>query len=464
MNEDTRTIYIDCSATYYLGINTGIQRVIRNVVKRAPAAAADKGVRCVPIISKYGQFWQSDLFLNLQVSADKKKSMLRIGSRMSVWLEARARSQSGSSNEITEYKGLIPKLLIFARKVLRFLGYRSMQIPFLINLAKGRITRIRPRSDDVIVLPDAFWAYDVITPLRRPRYNKAFIVPMIHDLIPITHPQFCAPEFIEKYSGLLPELISHANAFILISESTRKALTAYLETHQLTSAKGVPTAIWYSGADLTNEPLTGIGDLDLRSEVQEVAANHDYYLMVGTIEPRKGYDYVLATFEKLWAEGYDRPLTIVGRVGWMCESLLIKAQQSPHYGKLLHIFTNANDRELDVLYRGAAALIFASHVEGFGLPLVEAMQKQLPLLASDIDVFKEIAGDAPTYFRVGDIDDLQQKLRSHDPASVARHEAKRWHTWDDAANAFIETSVALAERLDGTINVTDGATPTVYRR
>jgi glycosyltransferase involved in cell wall biosynthesis len=121
-------------------------------------------------------------------------------------------------------------------------------------------------------------------------------------------------------------------------------------------------------------------------------------LMVGTLEPRKGHSATLAAAEKLWAEGEDFSLVIAGKTGWMMERLADYIRRHPEHGKRLFWFAGADDALLAGLYRAADGVLMASEGEGFGLPLVEAARYDLPVLARDLPVFREVAGNHVRYF------------------------------------------------------------------
>jgi len=125
----------------------------------------------------------------------------------------------------------------------------------------------------------------------------------------------------------------------------------------------------------------------------------DFYLMVGTVEPRKNQLFVLEAFHKIWKENQDSPnLVIAGRLGWKYQSVLDFISSSPFKDKKLFFIESPPDEELEFLYQNAKALIMASIREGFGLPIIEAARHKLPIIARDIPIFREIAGDSAYYF------------------------------------------------------------------
>jgi glycosyltransferase involved in cell wall biosynthesis len=121
-------------------------------------------------------------------------------------------------------------------------------------------------------------------------------------------------------------------------------------------------------------------------------------LMVGTIEPRKGYAQALSAFEQLWKEGRDVNLVIVGKTGWKTEDLVLRLRKHPEAGKRLIWVENASDEILFAMYDAVNGLLMASEGEGFGLPIAEAAQFRKPILARNIPVFREVAEGNALYF------------------------------------------------------------------
>jgi glycosyltransferase involved in cell wall biosynthesis len=134
------------------------------------------------------------------------------------------------------------------------------------------------------------------------------------------------------------------------------------------------------------------------------------FLMVGTIEPRKGHHQVLKAFELLWKSGIDWKLTILGKQGWQVENVMQKIEELGRFG---HIEWRGyvTEEELAEAYRDCTALIGASIDEGFGLPLLEAMSFQKPVIARNIEIFREVTANQAFFFRSTDGLGLAQEIR-----------------------------------------------------
>jgi len=164
--------------------------------------------------------------------------------------------------------------------------------------------------------------------------------------------------------------------------------------------------------------------------------------MVGTIEPRKNHAYVLDAFDSLWAHGEEATLVILGRPGWKTESFLERVADHPQLDKQLFWVRDASDAELDYAYRNASALIIASKIEGFGLPVVEAFQRGLPVLCSDIPVFREIAAGKATFFGLSHpqhlIDAVTHFCRNNDPSQRGLRQPQSWISWRESAEQLCD--------------------------
>jgi len=193
----------------------------------------------------------------------------------------------------------------------------------------------------------------------------------------------------------------------------------------------------HNGADLTVSAAHAVLSKTSQAALTTLSSGPNF-LMVGAIEPRKGYTQVLAAFERLWDSGYDLRLVIVGKPGWMVEELVEKLRLHSKSGSLLFWLEDVSDADLDRIYSACSCLIAASEGEEFGLPLIEAAQHKLPILARDIPVFREIAGDHASFFNGRTVDALAEAVtdwlklwaQNRHPHS----EGMPWVTWAQSAN------------------------------
>jgi glycosyltransferase involved in cell wall biosynthesis len=172
-------------------------------------------------------------------------------------------------------------------------------------------------------------------------------------------------------------------------------------------------------------------------------------LMVGTLEPRKRYLQALIAFTQLWREGSRLVLVIVGRPGWQdlpveqqrdIPELINALRAHPERGRRLIWLDGVSDEFLERVYSAARGLLAASQSEGFGLPLVEAARSGLPILARDIPVFREVAGEQASYFTAETADELARAVsdwaaRDFGPPPGP---SQSWASWKDSAGRLAE--------------------------
>lgn len=175
---------------------------------------------------------------------------------------------------------------------------------------------------------------------------------------------------------------------------------------------------------------------DANDVLQQLQARLSF-LMVGTVEPRKGYAQALAAFEQLWQQAIDMNLVIVGQQGWMVESLIEKLRGHDEVGKRLFWLEGISDEYLEKVYAASTCLIAASEGEGFGLPLTEAARHGLPIISRDIPVFREVAGEHAWYFTGCEPSDLATSilewLQLYRMNGHPRADSMPWLTWRQSA-------------------------------
>ena len=178
---------------------------------------------------------------------------------------------------------------------------------------------------------------------------------------------------------------------------------------------------------------------------------------MGTIEPRKNHAYLLDAFDRLWKRGVDISLCLVGKVGWKCESLIGRIETHPELNRRLFMLTGLSDSDLAFCYGASKALVYPSFVEGFGLPLIEALGRGLPVLASDIPIFREIVGEVALYFDLSDPDSLCQAIEHFESTDKAAQKALpaawTWPTW-------LDCTTQLLNRVKRNVGHVESADPT----
>lgn len=261
---------------------------------------------------------------------------------------------------------------------------------------------------------------------------------VVYDLLPVLYPQWFNPKTSKNFHRWLKTIAIFADSLLCISNTVKADLDNWL-TQKYSLARGsISLGAFKLGADIeASAPSHGlpVNSNDLITSI----SGKPSVLMVGTLEPRKGHSQVLTAFEKLWQQGDDINLVIVGRPGWKTEELQQRLRSHQHIGNHLYWFDNASDEFLELIYQSCAGVILASYAEGFGLPLIEARHYNKPVLARDIPVLREVGGSSVTFFS----DNSSESLKSDIELWLARiaiqqlPNSQPQHTWQNCADELL---------------------------
>lgn len=226
--------------------------------------------------------------------------------------------------------------------------------------------------------------------LEQPRYPALLqtlgVRPlfMVHDLIPLTHPEYCRPAERERHARRMNTALALAAGIITNSEATREELMRY-------AAQGnrvlPPTEV----------ALLAPGMRSLDPGERRVA--EPYFVMLSTIEPRKNHWLILQIWRRLIeCLGAAAPrLVVIGQRGWECENVVDLLERCDVLRGFVTEISDCGDEALVNYLCHSQALLFPSFAEGYGMPLAEALAHGVPVLASNLPVFREIADDIPEY-------------------------------------------------------------------
>lgn len=264
---------------------------------------------------------------------------------------------------------------------------------------------------------------------------------VVYDLLPLQLPQFFPKEMESMHADWIRCLIQFDGA-LCISKAVAEDLMEWVRGERIPMPSNFRTEWFHLGADmLKNAPSRGVPeDADA---ILAALSQRPSVLMVGTVEPRKGHGQSLAAFEQLWKAGSEVNLVIVGKTGWHVEELTKRLRNHPQAGKRLFWLEGISDEFLDQIYEACDLLLAASEGEGFGLPLIEAAQKGIPLLVRDLPVFREVAGAAADYFAnstdpAAIVAALEKWLAERGKPADDRIPNLTWLTWDESAVQFFE--------------------------
>jgi glycosyltransferase involved in cell wall biosynthesis len=400
----TRLLYIECGNTFNTELITGIQRAVRNLTREIEHVAPLMGYQPIFISSRKGNFYQN--------SIDIKPLKLPKG--------------------IKEFLNLLKSYSIYIK-------FRSLIAP-LVHFIRNRVVdpselTFEPVGPDgfssVLLLIDSTWDVEILPKINEFRVAGGKVCAVLYDLIPFSHPSTVEASTRLLFEKWWCEALNHTDYLMCISQTVRQEfITWQKQTVRQSSISEEKIGFFHLGANLTDatDPV-----MRLLSE------NEPYFLVVGSIEPRKNHITILEAFELLWGRGSSVRLAVVWRNEWKTESLIHRLANHPQKGRKLFLIKDTTDRELAALYLSASGLINASVIEGFGLPLVEAGALGVPIICSDIPVFREVGGDYPTYFHPLQSEDLARCV-SGNVNKIARHSAKKMKNvinWKSSAEQLL---------------------------
>ncbi len=281
---------------------------------------------------------------------------------------------------------------------------------------------------------DAAWMCRMKRSYLLPILKKqgARIVAHIYDIISITHPQYCLERGVYNFMDFIAAHLQYADHFIVNAHATVDEL---IRLAQSVGADLPECSVVPLGADFKSNEM--VEDNAVRNEVLTAAKEKPFVLMVGTIEPRKNHKLLLEAYEKgLKEAGYQ--IIMAGYMGWNMEEFQSRLQTHPDYGQGIYHFEGLNDKEIDYLYQHARCLAFLSYTEGFGLPIIEALNRGTPVVAADIPVSKEVGGDACVWFEQGNAEALCKSVMQVKADGSAIDKKYQVVTWQESTEMIIK--------------------------
>jgi glycosyltransferase involved in cell wall biosynthesis len=268
-------------------------------------------------------------------------------------------------------------------------------------------------GDKIILLDfspfDIHLQMEVLLDWRQRGINISTVV---YDLLPTQFPQFFPEDIPPVYRRWLDCIAQFDEAFC-ISRSVADDLGQWMTQNAGNRVRPLKINWFHLGNDIENShPSAGLPANALA--MLNAWRKKPTFLIVGTVELRKAHLSVFKAFEQLWKGGLDINLVFVGKQGWRVEAHATQFRIRQKMNQNFFWLEDASDEMLDQVYRASACVIVASFGEGFGLPLIEAANHDIPIIARDIPVFREVAGAHATYF-----------ADSNNPAIIANC-VKKW--------------------------------------
>lgn len=258
------------------------------------------------------------------------------------------------------------------------------------------------------------------------RAEGAKFVTLVHDVIPLSHPEYARPQGADEHRRRVRTIDSFANGIIGNSQATVDALAP----HMRNGLHGRAVRVAHFGADAP----------DIFGARGEALPERPYFVYISTIEPRKNHLLLLNIWRRLVERlGDGAPvLVLIGRRGWENENVVDMLERGETLRGHVIEAGEVSDNRMQALVAHARAMLMPSFAEGFGMPVVEALAAGVPVICSDITAHREVGGDAPDYIDPLDglgwmraIEAYSQADAPERAGQVARISNWRAPTWRD---------------------------------
>ncbi len=265
---------------------------------------------------------------------------------------------------------------------------------------------------------------------------QARVAVMIHDTIPLDRPDLQRPGMAQVFEWKLRAVARQADLILCNSEQTRRDVERWIYLYGIEPPRFVVAHLGV--ARPVPDPAAIPPDLDL---------SRPWFVTLGTIEPRKNHALLLDIWEQLAAErsASQMPqLFILGSRGWRNKDVFARLDSSPVMGR--HVFERAglSDGAVAALMQGAAAVLFPSRAEGYGLPPAEAAALGAPVICANLPVYDEILGNIPVYAESDDVYLWKQSIERLADAERAGQTAETPYrdipTWADHFNLVLKVT------------------------
>jgi glycosyltransferase involved in cell wall biosynthesis len=266
-----------------------------------------------------------------------------------------------------------------------------------INGSKNRIIYEQLKAKKLYKNYDLVHFPDYATPVLY----KGKKLGTIHDMAMYTMRDKYTKMQIMTKDVLLKNTVKNADKLICVSEfSKRELIKYYPEVEE-------KATVVYSGIEIPQYDIQQ--EFEVNTLQKYNIEKNNYILYVGTIAPQKNINNLIKAYVQSIGKGLDSKLVIAGKKGWMYDEIFKYVNENKMSEKI--IFTDyINDLELEVLYKNAKIFSTISLYEGFGFPPLEAIGRGIPVLLSDIEIFREICGNSALYCNPYDIQNISDNM------------------------------------------------------
>ena len=317
----------------------------------------------------------------------------------------------------------------------RFLGFSEAELPEEeVRCQRGDIFFALDMQHHVQLSHSSFYS--------KIRANGVTVKFLVYDLLPIQLPNLFLHSDASQLHEQLMTIVARSDEAICISKATADALLNWIKENNIPTSPNFSASWVHIGSDFDRvKPSEGIS-AEAECTLQLISSR-PAFLCVSTIEPRKGQEQILDAFELLWSQGQELNLIFIGQEGWKMEPFAHRLETHTENGKKLFWLKGISDQYLEKVYAASTCLVAASLNEGFGLPLIEAARHGVPIIARDIPVFREVAGEGAYYFKGYQAIDLAESIavwiKLYKQAKHPKSDRLQWSTWKESTEKLKES-------------------------
>lgn len=287
---------------------------------------------------------------------------------------------------------------------------------------------------------DVFHATDHLVP----RLKHTPVLATVMDTIPLEHPEWLRSPRGRLKAQLWRRMTRQAQHIVTISEHAREKILLHFDLPS-ERVSAIPLGVQSGFFERLNAA-------EKQAVRDQYGLPETFLLFIGTLQPRKNVDRLIAAHERLPKDiRRTMPLVVVGRAGWACNQTITRLERRAERGEAFWL-SQVPDHALRALMQSATALAFPSLAEGFGLPVIEAFASGLPVITSNTSSLPEVAGDAALLVDPTDIDTIRDAMARlvDDPTlrhelAIRGHERARHYTWEATARSTAELYHSVAQ-------------------
>ena len=332
----------------------------------------------------------------------------------------------GRSTELNSVARYMMRL-IGGKKYGRILGWSENPRRVLARPGFPRFRRVKISAGDRLVLSGANWNHGNIEYIARQKSVHEFkLIVLCHDIIPLVHPQFYNDDDVHRFRCYFDIAFSISSLVLITSKNVGRDILSYCKHHSIPIPEMCQIPLGSTLPQASTLP---------QKSAQPIVGGR-YIIFVSTIEPRKGHRMIQHVWKTLVDQGLphtlDVTLLLVGRPGWLVDDLLPSLAACER----LVILDGVDDDKLANLLDGADFSIYPSEYEGYGLPVVEALSRQRPVIASNVGIVPELHSPLLRRLPVGDQDAWLNAIRDWmlSPPDTRGAQVFRAPSWHEAAS------------------------------